>query len=306
MKIEFRIPVSPDKSFYSQLRLFALSLAKLGEPYSTARIVVCVGNSAQYDAVVEQNSWAKDFPVEWSVASPEFCEEFNMMSSGLWRYSFPSDADVIILCDADTCVINRFDGLLAQMVRTSSAVAGVQAHYSPFPNGSNESSWKRALAAIGQDDFMLQHGYSMEAKPCSELSPPYFNYGFVLFNREAFKSLSSIMQESLSTAMSTFPENVFAAQIALSLAIIKKNVFAIMLGHEYNCANDDSIVNGNFVDILCIRVIHYLRTNEFDRHNFLCDKEKFNEFINTNKRNVISARLRIHVESIKDCYIDWD
>ena len=43
MKLEFRVPVSPAPRFYSQVRLLAQSLARLGGPYAAAKIQVSVG-----------------------------------------------------------------------------------------------------------------------------------------------------------------------------------------------------------------------------------------------------------------------
>ena len=44
MKLEFRIPISPTPAFYAQVRLIALSLARLGGDYARAKIQVSVGD----------------------------------------------------------------------------------------------------------------------------------------------------------------------------------------------------------------------------------------------------------------------
>ncbi len=57
-----------------------------------------------------------------------------------------------------------------------------------------------------------------------------------------------------------------------------------MLGHEYNCANDDTLIKHQLVNLSDIRIIHYLRKNEFDRHDFLCDREQYDGFIGEVKK----------------------
>ena len=51
MKLEFRVPVSPAARFYSQVRLLAQSLARLGGVYAAAKIQVSIGEQPDALAV---------------------------------------------------------------------------------------------------------------------------------------------------------------------------------------------------------------------------------------------------------------
>ena len=53
--LEFRVPISPSAGFFASVRLIVLSLAWLGPPYSTARILVSVGDYADLADVRAKN-----------------------------------------------------------------------------------------------------------------------------------------------------------------------------------------------------------------------------------------------------------
>lgn len=307
MRLEFRPPISPKPEFYSQIRLLAQSLARLGPPYSTAKIQVSVGERPAPEEVAADNAWAASYPVEWYVVPEAVYESAPAppWASGLGRYACPSDADVIVLCDADICPVARFDELLGQLDRGRPAIAGLQAHYSPFRDLDSGATWRRLLREIGEPDTSVAWRYSMDVDHSRGLCPPYFNYGFVAFNAAAFRTIAPVMARYLRTASDALPGNRFAAQIALTLALTAAGTEVVPLGHELNCANDDVLVNHDLVALDDVRVIHYLRGDEFNRHAFLCDRARFDDFIGAARRNAVSERLRRHVAGIPDAFIEW-
>lgn len=300
MKLEFRIPISPRPGFFAQVRLYALSLQRLGPPYSQARIVVAMGDRADAAAAALANPWSAALPIRWYAVEHHWCEAMPHAASGLGRYMLPSDADVIVLCDADTCPIARFDELVSRL-RASDAplVAGLQAHYSPFYGLDNDAVWRSLLDREGLAHVPLTQPYSMDVRGEQGSAPPYFNYGFVAFNAAAFAALSPVMARAVGLMLGSFPGNRFFAQLALALTIASENVGTIALGHEYNCANDDVLLRHGRIDIADIRIVHYLRTEEIDRTTFLQD-EHFDAFVSRPKANPISERFRAHVASL-----DW-
>lgn len=305
MRLEFRIPISPTPAFYSQVRLIALSLQRLGPPYSEADIRVLVGDRAAGPEVEARNAWSSRYPVVWDAVPGDVCERLGLAAPGLSRYTAPSVADVVILCDADTCPIARFDELLGMLAGTHPKVAGVQAHYSPFVPPS-QMTWQQLLDAIGQPASLCDQRYSLDVYGEHGLAPRYFNYGFVAFNAAAFRLIAPAYERYAALAMDKMPGSPFFAQIGLTLAMLDNGVEIIGLGHEYNCANDDRMSEHDLVELSDIRIIHYLRTGEFDRHNFLCDREKYEEFSGIEKRNIISERLRQHVLAIPDAFVEWE
>jgi hypothetical protein len=304
MRLEFRIPISPNPGFYSQVRLFACSLARMEPPYSTARIQVSVGDHASPADVCAANAWADAYPVDWYVVPDAMYHRApaDPWVSGLGRYLQPSDADVVILCDADTCVVDRFDELLEQLDDDAPIVAGLQAHYPPFPD--NDGTWRRLLDAAGAGDMVASIPYSMDVGSTRGHAPPYFNYGFVAMNAAAFARMALAMPGCLHRACELMPQNPMAAQVALTLGLFATGSRVLPLGHEYNCANDDLLLAHGLVDPGRVKVIHYLRANELDRRAFVADPEAFAAFIAVPHRNAINERLRRHLFALGDRLFD--
>ncbi len=305
--LEFRIPISPNPSFYSQVRLIAQSLARLGPPYADAQIAVAVGDAPALADVIDANRWSTDYPVAWRIVPAALYEQLPhpAWGSGMARYIDPANVDVTILCDADTCPVARFDDLLERLEGTAPTVAGLQAHYTPFRDMDHDGLWTMLLGAIGRPDTPRSVPYSMDVDRLQGSSPPYFNYGFVAFNAAAFGLVCERLLEMLLLACRLLPSQPFSAQVALTLTLLQADIDVLPLGHAFNCANDDLLLAHCLVDPADIRVIHYLRTDEFNRHDFLTSESRFLAFINAEKRNAVSERLRQHILSLPEALYTW-
>ena len=303
MTLEFRIPISPTAGFYSEVRLFAVSLARLGPPYSSARILVSVGDYADLVQVRSENEWAARYPVEWRIVPHDLFRELRYIATGNHRYSEPAAADVVILCDADTCPVARFDDLLA-MLSGEPKAAGLQAHFAPFAGSAaeNEAKWESLLASTGLAGQPLTRRYSMDSTGAMGRAPPYFNYGFVALNQAAFEAVSPLALGYVRQAITLLGDHFslfgFSDQAGLALAIAAAGVATLPLGHAHNCANDDRVFTTGLDSEDEIKVIHYLRGDEFDRRTFLADPIAFRDFLAVPKRNRVSERLRRHVMSV--------
>jgi hypothetical protein len=310
--LEFRIPISPLASMYSNVRFAAMSLARLGPPYSTARIVVSVGDCASHEQVLRETPWAHALPLEWRVAPHQECETNPCPASGNDRYAEGPRADVVVLCDADLCVIDRFDDLLAALGREQPAVAGLQAHYPPFHQreaAANDGLWKELLAEVDAPTRALQYPYSMAPDGSQGRGPAYFNYGFVAFNRRGFQRVAPLVTKYTAIACRFLTDRRagdpgYQSQVGLALAIAVAGLDVVPLGHEYNCANDDRVLACGLGDPAAVKALHYLRTEEFDRNNFLCDLEAHRRFTAAPLRGRVSERLRQHVVTFADPVLD--
>jgi hypothetical protein len=303
MTLEFRIPISPTAGFYSEVRLFAVSLARLGPPYASARILVSVGDCADLDRVRSENEWSARYPVEWRIVPHDLFCELRYIATGNHRYSEPAAADVVILCDADTCPVARFDDLLA-MLSGGPKAAGLQAHFAPFTGSAaeNEAKWEKLLASTGLAGQLLTRRYSMDPTGAMGRAPPYFNYGFVALNRVAFEAVSPLalgyVRQAMTVLGDCFDLFGFSDQAGLALAIAAAGVATLALGHAHNCANDDLVFTTGLASEDEIKVIHYLRGDEFDRRTFLADPVAFCDFLAVPKRNRVSERLRRHIMTV--------
>ena len=306
--VEFRIPVAPNAGFYSTVKLAALSLAKLGEPYSSAPIVVSVGDYADQDQVLADNAWSRDFPVIWRAVPRSTCDALPPgFASGGDRYDEPPRADAVILCDADACLIGRIDELLSKLRARPKIVAGMMAHFPPTHLGAkkNERTWRRVFRAAGFPKQKLRHRYSVMPPEESGYAPPYFNYGFVAFGRTAFERVRTRVNRhtnAMLAALSPDALRYFSAQIGLTLAMIESKVKVVTLGPEYNCANSDEVLGLGITDPSQIRFLHFLRKIEFDRHDFLCDPEAFERFRSARFASAINRHFQEHVLSLRDVF----
>ena len=156
MTFEFRIPILPEPEFFSNVKLAALSLARLGGAYATAPIVVSIGGHVDGGEISAANRWSEAYPVTWRPVPHAISD--RGFSSGFDRYVEPPRGDVIILADADACLMRPIDDLLQNMRDADRpSVAGLPAHFSPFSrNGTeNDAAWRRLLAAFGFGDTPL-------------------------------------------------------------------------------------------------------------------------------------------------------
>lgn len=305
MKLEFRFSISPTPSFYSTIRLAALSLRRLGPPYDSARLHVSVGDCAGLDAIYAANPWSMAFPVDWRVVSHDLFRKYSYLATHNNRYYEPSNADVVVMCDSDVCVVNRIDDLVAYLVRNGHrTVAGVPAHFTPFhlDAAANEAAWQRVFTAAGLGDAPLSVRHSYDVAEVMGRTPPYFNYGFVLFGREAFAAIAPTNERYCSIAHAATKNDFFLTQIGLSLMIVAANLEVKLLPFAYNCPNEDMPFSAaeefRLQGVGDIRVIHYLRDEQMQRRTFLVDPAAYEAFMTTPDLNRVNARLRDHLRAL--------
>jgi hypothetical protein len=305
-RLEVRIPISPFPWFFSNVKLAALSLARLGEPYSSAKVVVSVGDHADLGRTRDANRWAEDLPVVWRMVPREVCDLDGLaFAPGGDRYASGPEAEVVLLSDADSCLVARIDELLEALAGDRPRLAGMAAHHPPFALGpeGNESTWRRILEAFGVAERPLRQSYSVAAPEAAGRCPAgYFNNGFVAFNAAAFEEVRTLANPCTRRLRPMLAEGghdpFYAAQIGLAVAVAKADVEVLALGPEYNCPNSDEMRAHGLGSLADVRVIHYLRKGEFDRHEFLVDREAFRAFRDGPLGSEVNELFRRHVTSL--------
>jgi hypothetical protein len=299
--IEFRIPVAPTDHFYSNVRMAALSLRRLGSPYSEALIQVHVGDKADLASVLDRNPWSRSFPIKWRIVPHELRSYWGTAND---RFAVPSEADIVICTDADTCVVGPLDELFSLLNYPEPSVAGLQAHYPPWKSRGavNDEQWRCVFSHAGVAMPELNKSYSMDHTGAMGNAPPYFNFGFVAFNRAGFLAASRRLEEHTLRVAPVLPMPLFQCQIGLTLAVVEAGLRVVELQHAFNCANDKNVTPDLLRDPALIRVIHYLRTKEVNRATFLTDKDAYETFLSEPKINPINERLRNHVLGLGDAF----
>lgn len=279
-RLEFRIPISPTDGFFSQVRLFNFALRRLGGPYGEACLRVIVGDKCDLDAVRRANEWSLQSNIVWERVPNALFDEAGIWGTANWRLNLPpGDADLIFLADADTVLLRDIDPILRDFsLSLQPAVRGHMAHIPP-PRGSESAEqpmaefWPDLLTAYGTEYRGPLVRYSMDMDKVQPLAPPYFNLGFIAMNPAALVIFGQDIHwtESWLKHRTGSP---MRCQIALSLIACRHGMDISCLPAQYNAANDEQHLAANHLSIDDIRVLHYLRENEFRRNTFLILPER--------------------------------
>ncbi len=126
MKLDFIIPASPIPAFFSQIAMFRRSLDRLGGFYRDARLVAVFGDSIRTPLPVAWRPHFERIDVAW--ADPAEFARSSYRAQGAYRFEvMRPDADIAILCDADTIMMRPFGREVLDIAGTD-AIGGVIAH----------------------------------------------------------------------------------------------------------------------------------------------------------------------------------
>jgi len=226
--------------------------------------------------------------------------------SGLDRFAYPAQSEVVIICDADACLMREIDELLEKLHTSHPTVAGLMAHYSPCHRDAeqNNTAWHRMLDAADLKDHPLSYRYSIATPEQSGRCPAYFNYGFVAFNRAGFEKVRPLVRKYKELARTALTGHAlfFAGQIGLALALAAAGVDVLELGPQYNCPNSNEMLGRGIDDVTQIRFLHFLRNDEFDRHSFLSDPAAFHRFSSATFDAAVNRHFQRHVLALPQVF----
>jgi hypothetical protein len=279
LKIDFVIPASPNDAFFSQIAMFRLALDALGDAYREARLVAVFGDTRITPLPDRWRPHFEKIDVEW--ADPGEFERIGYRAQSERRYEvFRPDADVIVSCDADTLLIRPFEPEVIAAARHG-ILGGVIAHYH-FPwvdtSGDPSADWsKLSRSTIGQEIELL-YRYTLMEPESVQNCPFYINLGFLIGSPQSinvlYKSYKSIVDGVL-----TIVNNYFYEQITVPLAVAKHKIPTVALPMRYNFPNYPIADTKYLAEIKQIRLIHYLRTELFDRQKIFASGDAFEAFM---------------------------
>lgn len=285
MRIEFLMCGSPTDAFWSQAAMFRRTLAFLGETYSSARLVLCLGAPGRVAIPSRWTRWFRDIEVRWATA-----EEYRRDGDGAQAHELfrllDATADLSLICDADTLLITPLPTQFFDDMRTSPAICGVVAHYPPpltpypgartLPLSSSRLLWKTLADSILGGSLPMPYSYSLAATP--QPCPFYINHGFVAGPPALLQRLGAELDDVLPVVRSVL-DNDFYDQIGIPFAIARGGLPCRALPMRYNFPNDP-LADERYPDELeHVVLMHYLRTTAFDRHRILADADAFSRFM---------------------------
>ncbi|MEO7841488.1 MAG: glycoside hydrolase family 99-like domain-containing protein [Anaerolineales bacterium] len=302
-QICFHITASPNDSFYSKIAMFRLALDALGGVYKKAHIILAIGDK-EFSPLPER--WkpflGKNVKLNW--ADPQLYTKYANAAQGNARWKYNYDGyDIVILCDADTILVKPIDEALAR-IQQSPVVMGVIAQY-PFTwktHDDNNQAWMSLAKQFLGKPIDLKYKYALipDDDPSANC-PFYINYGFVILTPKIIKTVANTFLDLRSKIISLkeikYP--IFSGQIALALSLLALDIPTYELGLQYNFPNDPLADQLHPKELKDVRLIHYLRTDKFDRHAVFTTEEAFNGFLSL-KLEGSNKLFQDHVRKLTD------
>lgn len=278
MKFEFLIPASPTPGFFSQLALFRLALDRLGGDYAAARVVAVFGDNVLAPVPREWRLAMDRIEIHW--VEPALFVARSYLAQGNRRFDLIShDADLAVICDADTLMMAPFDTELLNIVGTR-AVAGVIAHYHfPWERGTNEAvdDWQAISTEILGHRISLSHAYTLTGTGKIE-APFYVNFGFVAGTPAGLADVWEAMS-AIEKRVEMVLGNYFASQVGLALAVAESGVASHALPMRYNFPNDPKAERFWPEEAKRVILMHYLRSDCFNRQDIFASPAAFDAFL---------------------------
>jgi hypothetical protein len=274
-RIEFRIPIAPTMAFYNRVHFFCAALRRLGPSHADSLVRIVVGDYADLDEVRRINAWATQYNLQWHRVPDEVSAVHDYYGTSDFRYALPeSTADLVVLADADTALVQPVAQDFSWMLCDEPCIAGHMAHIPP-PSKFLERSdlaerdfWPflfREFSIPFPDEL---YRYSRDLAEEFPTAPAYYNLGFVALNWSALRIVKAAIFD-VHERLNKMIRTEMRCQIALTLISYKHAFKRRNLPAIFNAANDEPYLRHNRVRPNDIKVLHYLRTNELDRDTFL-------------------------------------
>ena len=279
LKIDFIIPASPNDAFFSQIAMFRLALDALGHAYREARLVTVFGDSRITPLPDRWKPHFERIDVEW--ADPSLFEHIGYHAQSERRFGvLRPDADIAVFCDADTLLIRPFEPDVIAAARRG-ALGGVIAHYH-FPwadtSGNPSADWFKLSRFVTGQEIDLLYRYSLMEPEEINNCPFYVNLGFLIGSPKAMTTLNNSCREIFNDVFEII-NNYFFEQVTVALGIAKNELPTTALPIRYNFPNDPIADRKYSSEISQICLIHYLRTELFDRHEIFANGHAFEAFM---------------------------
>ena len=285
-RVAILVAASPTRAFYSQAAVLRLALQRLHWSRWTPSLHLYVAGPSEPGALEQWQPHLSDVQIT-RTPDAEFAVTGDWAQSDNVFASAPTDADVYLTLDADTIPVAALEPILEDVLEKQ-AMAGVVAHYPPFPEPANSTSgWLRDAwqqVAKGLLDRPLSFSYSHtligpDVDPELKVAPFYLNFGVVFFPSRVFQRVAAryLTLRPLLMERMAYPD--YSGQVALTLAAASEGVRTWALPMRYNFPNDPIAERLHPLELECATVFHYLRTEIFDRHRIFVTDEDYRTFL---------------------------
>lgn len=293
--LEIHVPISPTPLFLNMLRCLAHSLRRHGGAYRDAPIIASVGDVNIDSRLARRLPWLKPLGVElrW-LGRREFAVR-NYFATGHQRWKYAHKSDVVLLLDADILIAGPLDEMV-QSVFERNVIAGMIAHCCPFERaGQHHMTWDIMFRHCEAGKPRIEHehtGWSwLSNDPRRRNCPAYFNYGVVCAPRSICSQIAPIIDEIFDQVREIAP-SVFAAQIALAVAIAKLDLPATALPMRWNFANLPELEAIHAAELPQARILHLLGANSFEKGRTFASMAALQEFASAPSLSGVNAHAQ--------------
>lgn len=284
-KVEFRVPISPNEQFLRMSQYLVASLREqAGGIAADADIVFSVSAECEPFPLELKYPWIRDWGVDYRWVDPELFSQMRYEATGYDRYLVESEADIVVMADADILAAGSLDRPITKAHLTQTTLGAI-AHVSPFESLAGESEcsesiWRRVFAEAGVEAPTRRYEHTawglVTENPLHRYCPIYYNYGFVISPREHVEKMASTFLEDLDAvnrAVSTWA----CSQVAFSVSLLRHGLEAESLEEIYNfplhmpstAFHRLNSAAGAKVAPADIRLFHYLGHGEINKDHFV-------------------------------------
>lgn len=259
MNLEVRIPITPEPNYVRQVEYVVRSFRASGGYAGRARFVVSLGGDCEPRDLCLEYPWSRG-EVEWRWANRAEFAAIGIRACNLDRFRYDTDADVVLMLDADTVMIRPIDDLL-ETLHQQQMIAGVMAHVPPF--WKTPVTWSDVFAARGipLPPARFEHtGFgAMFGEYVNRYAPAYYNFGVVFVPRSMVLPLGAQLERELAYMPRIPIYPVYGTQLGLTFAICQLGLPHCTLPFRFNFANLEWADRRYLIDLADVRIIHYLK-----------------------------------------------
>ena len=282
--LEVHVPISPTRRFFNMVRCLALSLRRFGGRYRDASLIVTVGDDEVDTRIEEHEGWLRDLGVEVRWTPLEAFRRESWFATGVERFRYHFQSDVVLLLDADVLVAGPLEDLVLPVHRGQS-FAGVIAHSTPFFDEVNrgvreEDIWQELAERAGLAQLDRPHRYTGEVRAVEDSCgvPAYFNFGVLCAPATLMNRVGEVMYPLMQRVDEYF-DSRYRCQIALALAIAQLSIEHETLPPRFNFPTDrgfEELYPGEVADI---RLVHLLGEGALNKQALFTSTESVRETI---------------------------
>lgn len=294
--LEIHVAISPTPVFFNRMHYLAASLAEHGGHYADSPLVVTVGEDVEPFDLAEDTPWAGNYPIEFRWLPRADYQRRQFWATRNQRLHHRHTADQVLLLDPDVLVVGPLDELV-QRSHDQQALLGFPAHVSPVDEGF---SWDRLFAAAGLGPALnqVEHtGYGfMFHDTANRYSPPYFNLGVIMAPAAHLALMATTIDAELEIAAAASTK--FRSQPALTMAMLRHDVPWELMNARYNFPNDDRFID-RYPDCFDdLRLVHYLRKDDFDKESTFGSPEQIGALLDRTDVGRVNRRFFDLIEPV--------